>query len=289
MGERDENQRLTPWQRLVMRNMRQRSGRGRGEPLQEEDWAAVLEAHASRQGRAIERLWSTLPSSPRCGMCGAPFGRPGSLVAAPLGYRPSRMNPHLCSTCFEASPPGGATFDIGVLFADLRGFTRTSAELAPRDASALLARFYKAAEKTLFPEAIIDKLIGDEVMALYLPHVELLPGARTISDVMVEHARALLARIGYGSAGGPFVDVGVGLDYGPAFVGNVGDRHLHDFTAVGDVVNTASRLQGRAESGQILLSDRVADRLASPVGTRIELALKGKPRPQVAYRISVPR
>lgn len=152
--------------------------------------------------------------------------------------------------------------------------------------SALLARFYKAAEKSLFPEAVIDKLIGDEVMALYLSHVESLPGGRSVSDVMVDHATELLRRVAYSSADGPFVEVGIGLDYGEAYVGNVGDRHLHDFTAVGDVVNTASRLQGHAARGEILLTDRVAARLGSPRGDRVELELKGKAEPQVAYRIA---
>lgn len=268
-----------------MRQMRKQAGRGRGEPLQEEDWAAILDMHASRRGRMLEWLWSKLPSSPRCLMCGSPFGRPGSLIAAPLGYRPSRMNPNLCGVCFEGSPPGGTTMLIGVLFADLRGFTTVSADLHPREVSALLKRFYKAAERSLFPEAIIDKLIGDEVMALYLPHVELFPGNRTVSDVMLDHARELLSNMGYGSAAGAFAELGVGLDYGEAYVGNVGDRDLHDFTAVGDVVNTASRLQGHAAGGEIVFSDRVAARLSTPGGERVELDLKGKSEPQVAYRI----
>ena len=91
------------------------------------------------------------------------------MIAAPLGYRPSRKNPNLCVTCVEASPPGGVTIDTGVLFADLRGFTALSEARTPREVSDMLRRFYKCAEGRLFPEALIDKLIGDEVMALYLP------------------------------------------------------------------------------------------------------------------------
>ena len=110
-----------------------------------------------------------LPSSPRCGICGAPFAGFGSRLVRPLGYRPSRKNPDLCATCVEASPPGGMTTEVGVLFADLRGFTRLSEQSDPEEVSALLRRFYACAERVLFPEAVIDKLIGDEVMALYLP------------------------------------------------------------------------------------------------------------------------
>jgi adenylate cyclase len=96
----------------------------------------------------------------------------------------------------------------------------------------------------------------------------------------------LLSAVGYGSAEGPFVELGIGLDVGEAFVGNIGQRALYDFTAVGDVVNTASRLQSSAAGGEIVMSDRVAEGLRERVGTRVELALKGKSAPQTAYRVS---
>jgi adenylate cyclase len=105
--------------------------------------------------------------------------------------------------------------------------------------------------------------------------------------VMLEHARALLRAVGYGSGEKPFVEMGVGLDIGEAYVGNIGQRALYDFTAVGDVVNTASRLQAVASGGEIVISDRVANGLTSPVGTRVELALKGKTEPQTAYRVKI--
>ncbi|MGN6472459.1 MAG: adenylate/guanylate cyclase domain-containing protein, partial [Mycobacteriales bacterium] len=129
-------------------------------------------------------------------------------------------------------------------------------------------------------EAIIDKLIGDEVMALYL--TPLLPD-QDIPALMLSQANKLLASIGYGSKDGPFVNVGVGLDYGDAFVGNIGDSAVYDFTAIGDVVNTAARLQGHAKSGEIMASSRVVTDGA--VGKRVELKLKGKKTPEVAYKI----
>ncbi|HEY2636499.1 MAG TPA: adenylate/guanylate cyclase domain-containing protein [Solirubrobacteraceae bacterium] len=80
--------------------------------------------------------------------------------------------------------------------------------------------------------------------------------------------------------------MGIGLDVGEAFVGNIGQRALYDFTAVGDVVNTASRLQGIAGGGEIVFSDRVAAGLSAPPSERVELRLKGKAEPQVAFRLA---
>ena len=280
-------QKLTLWQRKALRRLRKQAGKSGSEPLSEEDWAAVMSMHYSGMGWTISRLFARLPGSPRCSMCSAPFAGPGRLVAAPLGYRPSRKNPNLCVTCVEASPPGGVTVDAGVLFADLRGFTAQTEGSTPHQASELLRDFYRCAESVFFPQAIIDKVIGDEVMALYLPYLR--PG---ISDdelkrLMFAQAEELLAAVGYGSAQGPFVELGIGLDFGEAFVGNIGERALYDFTAVGDVVNTAARLQGEAGGGEIVLSERVAAGLADPrPGEAVSLELKGKAEPFPAYRVS---
>lgn len=280
-------EKLTLWQRMALREIRKKAGKSGSEPLSEEDWGAVMSMHYSGAGFMISRLFARLPSSPRCSMCSAPFAGLGRLIAAPLGYRPSRKNPNLCVTCVEASPPGGMTVDTGVLFADLRGFTAHSEGSTPRQVSDLLRRFYKSAESVFFPEAIIDKLIGDEVMVLYLPFLR--PGITDaeLKRLMFSHAEELLASVGYGSAEGPYVELGIGLDFGEAFVGNIGQRALYDFTAVGDVVNTAARLQGEAGGGEILLSERVAAGLADPEpGEAVSLQLKGKAEAFPAYRVS---
>jgi adenylate cyclase len=280
-----EPPRLTLWQRMAVREVRKQAGKAGGEPLSEEDWGAVWALHARRGNGLMHRFWAALPASPRCSMCAAPFAGAGRLVTRPLGYRPSRKNPNLCVTCVEASPPGGMTLRTGVLFADLRGFTASSEGQSPQEVSKVLRRFYGHAEDVLFPEAIIDKLIGDEVMALSLPHIRAGLGIEEIPVLMVEHARELLRAIGYGSSGGPFVELGIGLDFGEAFVGNIGDGALFDFTAVGDVVNTASRLQGEAAGGEIVLSSRIASALSTPPGDPVSLRLKGKSEPVTAYRL----
>jgi adenylate cyclase len=174
----------------------------------------------------------------------------------------------------------------GVLFADLRGFTSRAESTDSEELARLLRRFYGCAERVLFPEAIIDKVVGDEVMALYLPDVQRSVARERVPSLMVEHAMELLRAVGYCSSEGPFVEVGIGLDVGEAFVGNIGERAVFDFTAVGDVVNTASRLQDAARGGEVVLSQRVLDGLAAPIGTAEDLPLRGKARLERAYRLS---
>jgi adenylate cyclase len=284
VGDNVPAERLTLFQRTAQRRLRRAVRRAKDEPLTSEDWAAYFAiASTDPVGRTVSRILRALPSSPRCGICGAPFSGVGGRLVRPLGYHPSRKNPNLCATCVELSPPGGMTTEAGVLFADIRGFTRLSEQNDPQQVGALLRRFYASAERALFPEAIIDKLIGDEVMALYLPMYGRFEEA---APVMLQHARELLRAVGYGDEGQPFAEVGIGLDYGEAFVGNIGDGSLNDFTAIGDVVNTASRLQGQAKGGEIVASARLVERLPeTPPGERIELDLKGKAESVAAYRI----
>ena len=270
--------------RVARRRMRKAARKANGEPLSPEDWEVFFELATDPAELRLKRFMCALPSSPRCGVCGAPFAGIGGRLIRPLGYRQSRKCPNLCATCVEASPPGGMTMRTGVLFADIRGFTSISERSDPAAVSAMLRRFYAAAEDVLFPDALIDKLIGDEVMALYLPYGRLREDA---AAVMLEHARLLLTAVGYGGRDGPFAEVGVGLDYGEAFVGNVGGGSYSDFTAIGDVVNVAARLQGEAAGGEIVASARLVERLDPIPGEPIELALKGKAEPVAAYRIAV--
>jgi adenylate cyclase len=279
-------------QRQALKGLVKQARKRPDEPLSPADWESYWR-YASQPGtRAFKRVLRAIPSSPRCGYCGAPFAGVGGRVVGPLGYRPSRKNPNLCAVCVELAPPGGMSMEIGVLFADLRGFTSESESQTSIEVSAKLRRFYAHAEKVLFPEALIDKLIGDEVMALYVPPF-MLPGLdevgdvvrRRVAEVMVEHSRQLLERAGYGTPGDPDFAIGIGLDFGEAFVGNIGDTAVHDFTAVGDVVNTASRLQAHAAGGEVLVSERLARALPESIGVPEVVELKGKQRPVAVRRV----
>ena len=205
-------QRLTFMQRQALKGLAKQAHKRPDEPLSPADWEAYWKLGSQRGSRAVKRVLRAMPSSPRCGFCGTPFSGAGARVAGRLGYRPSRKNPNLSAVCVEAAPPGGTTLEIGVLFADLRGFTSESELQTPQEVSAKLRRFYACAEKVFFPEALIDKLIGDEVMALYVPSIIMRtsgviddPARQRVAEVMLEHTRQLLERGGYGSSREPGV------------------------------------------------------------------------------------
>lgn len=294
MTEPADRPRATLWQRRSAKRLAAFARKNPGQPLEPGDWEAYFRYAAQPRSRVGKSMMRALPSSPRCGFCGAPFGGLGARVVKPLGYRPSRKNPNVCAVCVELAPPGGTTTEAGVLFADLRGFTAASDLSTPAETAALLRRFYGHAERVLFPEALIDKLIGDEVMALYLP-IYLRPHddrvdeevRRETAALIVGHALDLLRSIGYGTSQGPEFEVGIGVDYGEVFVGNIGDEAVHDFTAIGDVVNTAARLQHEAAGGEVVVSGRLAAHLAAPPGPLEQLELRGKVEPVAAYRLTV--
>ena len=218
-------------------------------------------------------------------MCMAPFKGIGSVLFKPLPFTsPSRKNPNWCRVCFEDAPIGGAEVSTGVLFADMRGYTSYAESRSPGEVAQLLNRFYSIATEVFARhDAVIDKLAGDEVMALWLPGFA---GRDQYVPKMVSGAEALLRAVGYGGDGEPWLPLGLGLDTGRAYVGNVGVGAVKDFTALGDVVNTAARLQSQARPGQIVMSERVYESASDryPAALSVELELKGKSEP-VAARI----
>jgi len=238
----------------------------------------LMNSHLPRTFAAVMRR---LPSEPRCRLCHAPYGGVGGRIMRRLGFGPSRKNPGLCNTCFEKAPMGGVDMEVGILFADVRGFTSMAEGMAPGEVAELLNRFYATASQILGRSAIIDKLVGDEIMALYIP---MLLDDGWESE-MVTDATELLGSVGFGSSDAPWLPLGIGLDLGRAYVGNVGSGEVKDFTALGDAVNTASRLQSAAAAGQIVLSARLAERLPdrTSIADAVTLTLKGKAEPEAVH------
>jgi adenylate cyclase len=206
--------------------------------------------------RRMQNLFKRLPSEPRCKLCYAPFGKPGSLLIRALGGKPSPLNRRLCTWCMRSAHkhPGGAEVEISALFADVRGSTSLAEHSAPGKFGQLLARFYGTAARVVDRwDGIVDKFVGDEAVALFIPGF----AGEDHAARAVAAARDLLEETGH-TEGTPWIPVGAGVHTGLSFVGYVGEGDALDFTAVGDTVNTAARLTAAAGSGEILVSDEAA-------------------------------
>lgn len=222
-----------------------------------------------------QRVFRRLPRDPRCKLCQNPFGGVAGRVCGVIGRKPSRKNPNLCQACFDRLPPGGIEIDVGVLFADVRESTAMGERSSATEFAEQLNRFYAVATKVLIRyDALIDKLIGDAVMGLFLPGLAG-PDYRSKTVLAAIELAATTADL----------PVGVAANAGIAFVGNVGSGTVLDFTALGDAVNVGARLQSFASPGEVVLSSDLYDpiELAHP-GARPELLeVKGRSEPvQVA-------
>jgi class 3 adenylate cyclase len=221
--------------------------------LAEQRWLKLL-THGHKPLRAAQVLFRSLPAPPRCKECYAPYRGVGGTLVGIAGFRPSRKNPNFCMRCYEGLGQGGAEVDIAVLFADMRGSTKMGERLRPAAFAELLDRFYRVATAVLVShDAIIDKLIGDEVMALFIPGI----CGPHYHRRAAEAALALMRAVGYGPSCEPWMPLGAAVHAGLSFVGNVGGESVSDFTALGDPVNTAARLASRAAAGEVLLSEPI--------------------------------
>ena len=213
-----------------------------------EEWLKILTEGHGPLVRA-RRVFRYVPSAPRCKMCNNPFGGFGGRIAAVAGFKPSRKNPNLCSRCCDRLPAGGAEVDVAILFADVRNSTALGEQAQPSEFAELLNRFYAAATATLLRhDAVIDKLIGDEVMAFFVEGISGPAYRRRAVDAGVD----LLRAVGYGTREGPWLELGAAVNAGVAYVGNVGGDVL-DFTALGAPVNVAARMQEHAAGGELLV------------------------------------
>jgi len=234
------------------------------------DWQALL-VDGYEPLRRAQRVFRRLPHEPRCRLCLTPFGGFGGKVVRAIGQKPSRKNPNLCQTCFDRLPDGGLEIDVGIVFADVRGSTAMGEAVSPTAFAGRLNRFYASATDALVAHhGLVDKLIGDEVMGLFVPGFAG-PGYRR---------QAVLAALDLAAAV-PDLPVGVAVTAGTAFVGNVGAGTITDFTALGDAVNVGARLQSHAAAGQVVISadlyPLVAD--AYPGGQAEEIGVRGRDEP----------
>ena len=241
----------------------------------EERWRGILtEHHRSPLSR--------LPHAPRCAMCGVPFEGIGGALARAVGYRRWKKNPTLCNQCVTHLPDGGLEVDVAIMFADLRGSTSLGEQMEPTAFADLLNRFYRVAIDVLSPHrAIIDKMIGDEVMAFFVSL-----GSEQYRASAVAAATELMRRFSEVLPEEETPRLGIGLHAGLAYVGKVGEGEVSDFTALGDTINAAARLQAEAKAGEIIMSEQLYESVAAayPDLERRVLQLRGREEP-MAVRI----
>jgi adenylate cyclase len=233
----------------------------------------------NQRARRLRRFWRMLPSPPRCKLCTSPFGAPFGPPLRLIGKGRWPGNPRYCAGCFRDlyRHREGAEVDCTLFFADVRGSTALAESIRPGEFRALLDRFYAVAAEVLVDhEAVVDKFVGDEVVAIFVPALAGSGHARRALDAGLALLRAT------GNVGtSPWIPIGIGINSGEAYVGAVGTADHVEFTALGDTVNTAARLASEAERGELLVPEETATiaGLSTPGLARRQLELRGKSAP----------
>jgi len=216
-------------------------------------WRGLLDG-SDPSLRQVRSFWGRMPSAPRCKVCAAPFHGFGGLLSRVIRHTEVMPgNPLMCNACFGSlvKNPGGAEVDVSVLFADIRGSTGLAERVGAARFRKLLQSFYdKATAAIERNDGIIDKLLGDGVMALFIPVI----AGENHRLRAIEAGRLVVRRIEESDLPAAGVRVGVGVQSGSTFVGVVGAGERLDFSALGDVVNTAARLGGVAGPGELLVA-----------------------------------
>ena len=183
---------------------------------------------------------------------------------------------------------GGKRQEVSILFADIRGFTTFSEMLEPEQLVEVLNKYLAlAVEAIMAQEGTLDKFMGDAVMAIF--NAPLLQ-----PDCTLRAARAALAMqqaiAGYNHQAQThqLLSFGIGIHAGQAVVGNIGTSQQMNYTAIGDTVNLAKRLQENAAGGQILLSQAAYDDVkdAVIVNNLGPLSVKGRAAAENVYELT---
>ena len=152
---------------------------------------------------------------------------------------------------------GGVNQTITVLFADIRGFTSVSENENPEKIVGLLNRYFSAMSEIIFAHGgTLDKYIGDGLMALFgAPTATPEDAANAVRAAVAMQKRVVTLNSELNAAGYVAIKVGIGLHTGEATVGYIGSEQRSEYTAIGDTVNVASRLEGSSAGSQILISE----------------------------------
>ena len=180
---------------------------------------------------------------------------------------------------------GGEQKYVTALFSDVRGFTSLSEKMKPEDVVGLLNIYLNLQSKVIDQwGGIVDKFVGDEVVAIFEGKGEEIKAAR--AAVEIQHYCTALNEA-RSAAGAKQIQIGIGLNSGDVIMGNIGSEDHMDYTVIGDTINVASRLCGIARPGQIVVSKTIADEIGSlSLLKKLEpVMLKGKDKPTEVHEV----
>ena len=202
------------------------------------------------------------------------------------------FTPHLAAriaNSADAVKLGGDKRPVAVLFSDIRGFTPLSETMNPDALAKLLTEYFTEMVECVFRHGgTLDKFIGDAVMAQWGAPL----GESDDVDRAMEAALDMMLALDqlnerWTAASRPTLHIGIGLNFGEAFAGNIGSERRLEYTVIGDVVNTASRLCSAAGPGEILVSEEFRAALKTPPRLKAKppMELKGKSQPVPVFAV----
>jgi adenylate cyclase len=202
------------------------------------------------------------------------------------------FTPQLAKRIAESSESlrlGGDKRPVAVLFSDIRGFTPLSETMVPDELASLLTEYFTQMVDCVFRhEGTLDKFIGDSVMAQWGAPIGSPEDADKAMAAAIEMIHSLDAlNASWRAVGRPELQIGIGLNFGEAFAGNIGSERRLEFTVIGDTVNTASRLCSAAGAREILITEEMRDALRHPpaMSECPPMELKGKSQPIPVFRV----
>ena len=201
------------------------------------------------------KLYSLLPSNPHCHECGIPMAGIGGSALRFMGSEPSSFSPKLCSACEKSARQYevGAEVELTMIFADVRDSTPLAELRGPSGFKEIINRFYKETSKVLIAHnAMVNRLMGDQVIALFVPRF----AGKDHARVALHAAQGLLRVTGHGDPSGPWIPVGAGIHTGIAYVGAIGAADgVTEIAVLGSAANLCARLSSKAAAGEILISE----------------------------------
>jgi adenylate cyclase len=188
-----------------------------------------------------------------------------------------------------AVPLGGDRRPVTILFSDIRGFTSMAEAMGPDAIAQLLSEYFSEMVEIIFEHGgTLDKFVGDAIMALWgapIAHADDPDRALRAAVAMQRGIARLNER--WVSARRPEIGVGIGINHGEVFAGNIGSHRRLEYTVIGDAVNVAHRLCSEAGPGEILVSEAVCQVVKDPADYEYlpATSLRGRTRSVQVYRV----